>query len=95
MIACAPTEVTLVITLGVLLALIGVAQTRWDPGEARVDFVLDLHSGGSSLSYLPSTLGRRPDTPEATTGQPHACASRATRPNDSLYEGITHTSAAA
>src|SRR5438876_969093 len=31
----------------------------------RVDFVLDLHSGGSSLSYLPSTLGRRPDTPEA------------------------------
>ena len=32
----APTEVTLVITLGVLLALIGVAQTRWDPGQARV-----------------------------------------------------------
>jgi branched-chain amino acid transport system permease protein len=32
----APTEVTLVITLGVLLAFIGVAQTRWDPGQARV-----------------------------------------------------------
>src|SRR3954470_22098207 len=32
----APTEVTLVITLGILLALIGVAQTRWNPGEARV-----------------------------------------------------------
>jgi len=32
----APTEVTLVISLGILLALIGVAQTRWDPGEARV-----------------------------------------------------------
>src|SRR3954469_24114411 len=32
----APTEVTLVITLGVMLALIGVAQTRWDPGEAHV-----------------------------------------------------------
>ena len=32
----APTEVTLVITLGLLLALIGVAQTRWDPGVARV-----------------------------------------------------------
>ena len=32
----APTEVTLVITLGVLLALIGLAQTRWDPGQARV-----------------------------------------------------------
>src|SRR5437764_2689306 len=31
----------------------------------RVDFVLDLHSGGSSLTYLPSTLGRRPDTPQA------------------------------
>ena len=30
----------------------------------RVDFVLDLHSGGSSLTYLPSTLGRRPETPE-------------------------------
>jgi uncharacterized protein len=29
------------------------------------DFVLDIHSGGSSLIYLPSTLGRRPDTPEA------------------------------
>ena len=32
----APTEVTLVISLGILLALIGVAQTRWDPGVARV-----------------------------------------------------------
>jgi branched-chain amino acid transport system permease protein len=32
----APTEVTLVITLGLLLAFIGVAQTRWDPGQARV-----------------------------------------------------------
>src|SRR3954469_23591779 len=32
----APTEVTLVISLGLLLALIGVAQTGWDPGEARV-----------------------------------------------------------
>jgi len=31
----------------------------------RVDFVLDLHSGGSSLTYLPSTLGRRPETPES------------------------------
>jgi len=31
----------------------------------RVDFVLDIHSGGSSLTYIPSTLGRRPDTPEA------------------------------
>lgn len=31
----------------------------------RVDFVLDIHSGGSSLTYTPSTLGRRPDTPEA------------------------------
>jgi len=30
----------------------------------RVDFVLDIHSGGSSLTYLPSTLGRRPDTPD-------------------------------
>src|SRR5205814_252246 len=30
----------------------------------RCDFVLDIHSGGSSLTYLPSTLGRRPDTPE-------------------------------
>jgi branched-chain amino acid transport system permease protein len=32
----APTEVTLVITLGLLLAFIGLAQTRWDPGQARV-----------------------------------------------------------
>src|SRR3954454_24158164 len=32
----APTEVTLVISLGLLLASIGVAQTRWDPGQARV-----------------------------------------------------------
>ena len=32
----------------------------------RADFVLDLHSGGSSLRYVPSTLGRRPDTAEAT-----------------------------
>ncbi len=31
----------------------------------RVEFVLDLHSGGSSLQYLPSTLGRRPETPAA------------------------------
>jgi len=31
----------------------------------RVEFVLDLHSGGSSLTYIPSTLGRRPETPEA------------------------------
>src|SRR5438067_5062894 len=31
----------------------------------RCDFVLDIHSGGSSLTYLPSTLWRRPDTPEA------------------------------
>jgi predicted deacylase len=31
----------------------------------RVDFVLDLHSGGSSLTYIPSTLGRRPEEPEA------------------------------
>ena len=28
------------------------------------DFVLDIHSGGSSLTYIPSTLGRRPDTPQ-------------------------------
>src|SRR5258707_3247332 len=26
----------------------------------RCDFVLDIHSGGSSLTYLPSTLMRRP-----------------------------------
>jgi branched-chain amino acid transport system permease protein len=32
----APTEVTLVISLGLLLALIGIAQSRWDPGIARV-----------------------------------------------------------
>lgn len=32
----------------------------------RVDFVLDIHSGGSSLTYIPSTLARRPETPEAT-----------------------------
>ena len=32
----APTEVTLVISLGILLASIGIAQSRWDPGEARV-----------------------------------------------------------
>jgi len=31
----------------------------------RVDFVLDMHSGGSSLTYVPSVLMRRPDTPEA------------------------------
>ena len=31
----------------------------------RVDFVLDLHSGGSSLTYMPSTLAMRPDTPAA------------------------------
>src|SRR5436305_10980169 len=30
----------------------------------RCDFVLDIQSGGSSLTYLPSTLGRRPDTPD-------------------------------
>src|SRR5947209_12928845 len=30
----------------------------------RVDFVLDLHSGGSSLTYLPTTLMRRPDDPD-------------------------------
>jgi len=28
------------------------------------DFVADLHSGGSSLEYIPSALGRRPDTPQ-------------------------------
>jgi uncharacterized protein len=31
----------------------------------RVEFVLDIHSGGSSLTYLPSTLARRPETPAA------------------------------
>jgi branched-chain amino acid transport system permease protein len=31
-----PTEVSLVITLGLLLFLLGVANTRWDPGVARV-----------------------------------------------------------
>lgn len=31
----------------------------------RVEFVLDIHSGGTSLTYIPSTLGRRPETPEA------------------------------
>src|SRR3954451_24425393 len=36
----------------------------------RCDFVLDIHSGGSSLTYLPSTLGRRPDTPEALDRAP-------------------------
>jgi len=29
------------------------------------DFVFDLHSGGSSLTYVPSALMRRPETPEA------------------------------
>ena len=31
----------------------------------RCDFVLDIHSGGSSLTYVPSTLARRPGQPEA------------------------------
>ncbi len=31
----------------------------------RVEFVLDIHSGGSSLAYIASTLGRRPETPQA------------------------------
>ena len=30
----------------------------------QCDFVFDFHSGGSSLRYLPSTLLRRPQTPE-------------------------------
>ena len=31
----------------------------------QCDFVFDFHSGGSSLVYIPSTLMRRPQTPEA------------------------------
>jgi uncharacterized protein len=31
----------------------------------QCDFVFDFHSGGSSLSYVPSALMRRPQTPEA------------------------------
>jgi predicted deacylase len=31
----------------------------------QCDFVFDFHSGGSSLTYVPSTLMRRPQTPEA------------------------------
>src|SRR5579862_3772902 len=30
----------------------------------QCDFVFDFHSGGSSLTYVPSTLMRRPQTPE-------------------------------
>src|SRR3954466_5631214 len=45
----APTEVTLVISLGLLLASIGLAQTRWDPGEARV---LPEFFAGNQVSVL-------------------------------------------
>jgi len=31
----------------------------------QCDFVFDFHSGGSSLTYVPSTLMRRPQNPEA------------------------------
>ena len=31
----------------------------------QCDYVFDFHSGGSSLTYVPSTLMRRPQTPEA------------------------------
>ena len=31
----------------------------------QCDYVFDFHSGGSSLTYIPSTLMRRPQTPEA------------------------------
>jgi hypothetical protein len=31
----------------------------------QCDFVFDFHSGGSSLTYVPSALMRRPQTPEA------------------------------
>jgi uncharacterized protein len=31
----------------------------------QCDFVFDFHSGGSSLTYVPSTLMRRPQTPDA------------------------------
>ena len=40
------------------------------------------------------TAVRSPPTAAATTGVPHACASIATSPNDSLYDGTTTTSAA-
>src|SRR4029077_18738840 len=30
----------------------------------QCDFVFDFHSGGSSLTYVPSALTRRPQTPE-------------------------------
>jgi branched-chain amino acid transport system permease protein len=45
----APTEVTLVISLGVMLTLIGVAQTRWDPGEPRT---LTLFFSGHQVRIL-------------------------------------------
>ena len=49
----------------------------------------------SSTPETPSaTAVRRPPTDAATTGVPHACDSIATRPNDSLYDGTTVTSAA-
>src|ERR1700761_335750 len=35
------------------------------------------------------TTVRRPPTLAATTGVPQACASRATRPNDSEWEGVS------
>src|SRR5437016_2137984 len=49
----APTEVTLVVSLGLLLALIGVAQTRWDPGVARV---LPLLFSGHTVDVFGVTL---------------------------------------
>ena len=49
----------------------------------------------TSTPETPSrTAVRSPPTAAATTGVPHACDSTATRPNDSLYEGTTVTSAA-
>ena len=39
------------------------------------------------------TMVGTPPTRAATTGVPQALASSATRPNDSLYEGTTHTAA--
>jgi predicted deacylase len=34
----------------------------------QCDFVFDLHSGGSSLIYMPSAMMRRPQSPELLEG---------------------------
>ena len=64
-------------------------QIAEHPGPVGRVVTVDEHAGMRSRTAV-----TRPPTAAATTGVPQACASIATRPNDSLWLGTATMSAA-